>query len=289
MSEKKTEVLLLSKLSPPSTLRRRLVFSLGGGGVRGIAHLGALKVLEEAGIMPDLIVGCSIGSVIGALYANDQNIKKIYNLMVSAAPRRYFHSYAFGFPDLWGGFFGDGFFSMQFMRDFLEKGLTVRNFEELQIPLEVVATDLHESTLVSFSEGALIPAVCASSAIPGMFRPVKINEHYFSDGGIVTQTPVRIIKKEQPGDTVIAFSLRPKLRTSDKNIVRNHLTRAYYISKVASERDEEHSADLLIHPNIPDSIGHVFASIAQMKKLYEIGREEAEKKLPALQKILSTD
>ena len=159
--------------SPKTPINIALV--LGGGGTKGLAHLGVLHELEQAGIYPDLIVGCSSGGIVGALYADNPDIKALQRLLIGMKKSDLI-DFSF-FASKYGLVKGN------LLRKFLEKELRAKTFEELQIPLVVVATDLKTGELIALGGGEIVPALLASSAIPGVFSPVKYLGRYLVDGG----------------------------------------------------------------------------------------------------------
>jgi NTE family protein len=165
----------------------RVAVVLGGGGARGLAHVGVLEELEKAGISIDVIIGCSAGSIVGALYADCPNAAYVRQLLqplrkwdvldINILKARY------------------GLVQGHSLRRFLRKNLKARCFEDLQIPLYVVATDLYSGDLVCIGSGPIIPAVHASSAVPFVFAPVLHYGRVLVDGGVVDPVPVAIAKQ----------------------------------------------------------------------------------------------
>ncbi len=162
----------------------RLALVLAAGGPRGFAHVGVLKALHELDIRPDLIVGASVGSMLGGALAAGLSIPRIEAL-----------AYDFDFYKLarWsptGGLQLDGSLIATMVRD----TLGVTRFSELKIPLTVVATDVLEARPVAFNQGDLGVAVQASCAIPGRFAPVRIRGRDFADADLSSPLPVRIAR-----------------------------------------------------------------------------------------------
>lgn len=253
---------------------------LGAGGIRGLAHIGFLEVMQREGISFDMIVGCSAGALVGAFYAGGHDLKAIYDLgmEISSLVRSY---KIFGIPLLRKGLFGGGFFPTTKIKDFLEKNLPVNTFEQLQIPLYIVATDLADGHLVTFSQRDLIKPLCASCAIPALFLPVEIKGKHYIDGGMATELPVSIAQKSG-ANRVVAVNIRPSL-DFDKNM-ENVAKRAYVISRMHADRTEEARADLVITPKL--KLKMIFGKPAEKKEIYKAGKEAAEQNLPLIRKIL---
>ena len=145
---------------------------LSGGGYRGIAHIGVLKAMEEAGLAPDMIAGTSAGAVVGALYSygvSTEHMLKFFKGLQLLS----FGNYAFGKP---GWVDPDNFYEA--FRELLPED----DFGSLRIPLQVTATDILTGKLEIFSQGPLIRPLLASAAFPGFFAPVEIGKGYYVDG-----------------------------------------------------------------------------------------------------------
>ena len=148
--------------------------ALSGGGARGFAHVGALKVLDEMGVRPDIISGTSAGSLIGVLYADGYTPDEIIDLFSSL-----------NFSDLAEiTIHRSGFFKITRFRIFLKKVLRARYLEDLEIPVMVTATDLDQGCSKTFATGPVIDIVCASCSIPVLFSPVIIDNVHYVDGGV---------------------------------------------------------------------------------------------------------
>ena len=167
-------------------------FVLGGGGDLGAHEVGMLGALIDFGIIPDLVVGTSIGSINGAMIAADPSARSVEAL-----------------TELWttldhSGVFGGSVFSKvttlarsgthlsdnRVLRELLEQILPVRHLEDLAVSFECVAASIEHATAHYFSAGPLVDAILASSAVPGMFPPVEIDGEHFLDGGLVSSIPL---------------------------------------------------------------------------------------------------
>jgi len=159
----------------------RLALVLSAGGPRGFAHVGVLRALHELGVRPDLIVGASIGSLLGAALAADLRIERIEELAFD------FDFYRLVRWSPWNGMQLDG----SRIADMLRETLRISDFSQLRTPLAVVASDLASQTPIVFNQGDLGVAVQASCAIPGRFPPVRINGHDVVDGDALSPLPVK--------------------------------------------------------------------------------------------------
>lgn len=260
-------------LPPASPPKVALVF--GGGGAKGLAHVGVLRELEEAGIHPDLIVGCSSGALIGALYADQPNVDRLENLLLNLKRRDLLDI------SLFASRFG--FVKGQSLEAFLKENLSVGFFDALQIPLIVVATDLHTGELVEFGGGPLVPALCGSSAVPGVFKPVPYLGRHLIDGGAVDPVPVRVAKK-YGAQVIIAVDVGEKL--SDEEIVHvfGIVKRGINISYRQLSKESAKDADILLQMNFQD-LG--MFSDRHNREIYERGRAQARALLPQIEKVIA--
>jgi len=237
--------------------------ALGGGGARGLAHVLALETIDACGIRPTVLSGTSMGAIVGALYAAGQSGEQIrkgierhiitddddFRGVLSKMPKL-LKWLNFARTDLRGGGFlkVDGF--MKYL--FTEMGATT--FEELTIPLYVVATDFWSGKEVIFSSGDLQPALMASMAIPGVFSPVVINGRVLVDGGIVNNVPYDLLVNKC--DCSIAIDVAP-IRSPDEckmpSIIESTVGMFdVLVEKVMESKREKGSPSIYIQPNIAD-------------------------------------
>jgi len=175
----------------------KIGFVLGAGSARGWAHIGVLRALDEAGIRPDLIAGCSVGAVVGAAYAAGR-LDQMETWARSLDWKRILRLMDFG---LRGGLIKGRRVREVFREQFVE-----REFSELSLQFATVATDLHSGQEVWLREGKVSTAVGASVAVPGLFRPVLHEERYLVDGSVVNPVPVSLARA-MGADIVIAVDL----------------------------------------------------------------------------------
>jgi len=190
-------------LNPASNSRRtegpRIGLALGGGAARGWAHIGVLRSLHEAGIVPDTICGTSIGALVGAFYATGKLDER------ASWVRRMNWREIVRYLDV-TLIAGGGFVEGARLMEFLKSQLGEPRIEDLELPYAAVATNLERGQEVWFREGPLIPAVRASIALPGMFTPVRHGDDWLVDGGLVNPVPVSLCRA-MGADVVIAVNL----------------------------------------------------------------------------------
>lgn len=176
----------------------RVGLALGGGGVRGLAHILVLELLDELKLKPCIIAGTSIGAIVGSLYASGMSGRSMRELI-----SRYFRKPDEPWRQLikkrasllrWVGpprprlGRGGGFTADRFLRHLLE-AVSKERFEDLEIPLLVVAADFWAAKEVVFETGELFPAILSSMALPGVFAPVPLHGRVLVDGGLLNQVP----------------------------------------------------------------------------------------------------
>jgi len=180
---------------------RKVGLALGSGAARGLAHIGVLAALQEQGIQVDMIAGTSMGSLIGALYANGRNIDQIKSLALDLGPKRL-------------SFLADPALS----KSGLIRGRKIKNmlrsiigdieFRDLEIPFACSATDIESGQEVVIRQGLVREGVRASCSIPVILTPTKWGGRYLVDGGLVNPVPVRILE-EMGADFIIAVNVLP--------------------------------------------------------------------------------
>lgn len=226
---------------PPQALKAqpRVALVLGGGGARGMAHIGVLKVLQKEKIPVDLIVGTSAGSIIGAMYAADPSARAIKQTVLQAS--------LFDVLDL--SISKTGPVSGYALQDFLIKHFKAHDFNALKIPFIAVATDLKTGQTVALDSGPLAPAVNASAAVPLIFHPVNLYGHTLVDGGVTDLVPVDIAKRYHP-DVVIAVSVIPDIPQQTPTNIIGVYNRAYTYADARFAEYNMDGADIRIHPNV---------------------------------------
>ncbi len=279
-----------------------LGLALGGGGARGLAHIGVLKTLEKANIEIYAITGCSMGSVIGSLYAHYGSAEKVENVMLEAIDKVNLEE--LGIPQdngkkdasFWDSFVNELKFRYNVVRSLQDLSLIHEesakkifeiipdiDIKELKIKFSAIATDLISGCEVNIADGNLRSAVKASSAIPGIFPPVRRGEMYFVDGSASESVPAGKVR-ELGADRVLAVDVSHELKTEDepKNVLeilyRTEDITSYHLSK---ERLKE--ADLVISPDVHKL---TWAEFKKAKEIIAEGEKAAEKMLPEIQRLM---
>ena len=179
--------------------RKTVGLVLGCGSSRGWAHIGAIEALEDANIPIDLIVGCSIGSFVGAIYASG-SIKSLREFVLKMDGKKVFSYFDIVLPR--SGLL-DG---TKKLRELFSIHTNVKKFSELKIPVMMVATDLETGQKVVLKSGNILDALRASISIPGLFAPARVKNRWLVDGGLVDPVPVSVARA-MGADIVIAVDL----------------------------------------------------------------------------------
>lgn len=198
---------MVTQKSNPSAFKIGL--ALGSGGARGSAHTGVLKVLEAEGIPISIVAGSSIGSLIGAALAVGISTEQVEAEWLATGARRVFRSFLPTFPRA-------GLSSGNELKKYLTQLLGDVHIEDLDMPYAAVACDIDTGKSVVLTEGSLVDAVRASTAIPGIFHPVRLGNRLLVDGGLVDPVPIHVCRK-LGADFVIAVDITPRpVRTTPK-------------------------------------------------------------------------
>lgn len=214
----------------------RIGFALSGGGIKGLCHAGVLKALEEYGIYPDIISGVSAGAIVGALYADGYTPDEIAEMFQDISFRK---MTSIHIPE-------GGLFRMNAFENFLGKTLRAKTFEELKIPLRIVATDLDKGTSKVFDNGKLLDPILASCSVPLLFRPRNIDQVNYVDGGVLKNFPVSTIRYDC--EQVIGINASPMVADEYKLTLLNVASRTYHFMFKANILPDKEMCDVLIEP-----------------------------------------
>ena len=185
-------------MTKQSTHQPKVGLALGSGSARGLAHIGVIRALKEAGIQVDCVAGTSIGAMIGAVYASGK-IDHLQNAYMAMDWKKIVYFLDVVFPK-------SGIIDGKKVADFIREYVHSACIEELPLPFQAVATELDSGEEVVFEAGDVIDAVRASISVPGMFTPVRINGQVLVDGGLVNPVPVSVARS-MGADIVIAVDL----------------------------------------------------------------------------------
>lgn len=211
---------------------------LSGGGIRGVAHIGLIKALEEHGIHPSYISGTSAGAVVGALYAGGLPWSEILHFF-KVIP--IFHTKRFARRK-------PGFIDTEKFYEEFKKFFPNDSFEALPKPLFVTATNIIKGELKIFHKGELIRPVLASATFPGVFSPIDIDGNFYIDGGVLNNFPVEPLKI--PCNRIIGSYVSPLKRIDPKDLKHSYdvVDRAYKLKSASDSLAKFKECDVVVSP-----------------------------------------
>lgn len=257
---------------------KKIGLSLGSGGARGLAHIGVLQVLEENGMKPDMVSGCSAGAVFGGIYAAGTNLYLLERFAGTLAAKDLVDP---SIPTR------GGFISGEKVEELVRILTHDLCFEQAKLPFWCTATDMGTGAQKVFSTGKMHLAIRASLAVPGVFSPVRIDGNWYADGGVLEELPVAVLR-DNGADVVI---------TSDLSIKKNNfnpehpsalstLQRSFSIMQQHMTDAQTDKGDLIIRPDA-SFMGLLLPTNASQS--VDAGRKTAQEALPALRRLLGMD
>jgi NTE family protein len=235
-----TDLLARFRPSPTAADRPRIGLALGGGFARGIAHAGVLRVLEQHGIPLHCITGVSAGSIVAAAYASGAPVDDIARVGCSMR-----------FKDVarWG-LCRMGFMGTERMKRFLEGLLRTDRFEEMRIPLGVLATDLCSGEAVTFRDsGDVVVPIRASCSYPGLFQPVQAGSRLLVDGAMSVEIPARLARELGATHVISVYLPPPPCQRPPANVFQV-VRRCFQIVQGRSDSGWRPETDLVITPDL---------------------------------------
>jgi len=258
---------------PPINHAPSIGLALGGGFARGLAHIGVLKVLEEEKIPINFIAGTSVGALIGAVYASGAHPQEMAEI---AAQVRFRDFARWTVSRL-------GFASNDRMARMLHRWLKVKTFEELRVPLAVVATDFVTGEPVVFRSGELIGPVRASCAYPGMFLPVSLDGRLMVDGMLAYSVPTTPLRK-MGAERVLAVYLKAHwVNSGPPRSVFDVIGQCFSITQTRMSSVWQADADLVMEPEVQ---GFAYDAFDRGPDLVRAGEEAARRALPRIRQWL---
>jgi NTE family protein len=253
--------------------RPQIGLALGGGAVRGLAHLGVLQTLERNKVPIDCVAGTSVGSVVGAAYCAGLSIEQILELAQQTGWRQ-----LSGLAWPW-----QGLFSFAKLERWIIDLLGDLTFDDLAIPLTVVATDMEREEVVRLKKGRVAPAVRASCSIPGIVTPVKINGRLLNDGFVTDNLPVAVVRQMGAAYVIAVDVCRPAPRRR-----MGPLGHIFWAIEIMARRagGGVSTADCLISP---DLAGFSYVRFSQREELIRRGAEVAQAEMQRLRQDLDLE
>ena len=260
----------------PMPRKIKVGLALGGGAARGFAHIGVIKALEANGITPDLVVGTSAGSLVGALYAAGNNGSALQKMAIDMDEGAISDWSVPFFSGPTGVLKGEG------LQNYVNRAVQGQPIEKLKMPFGAVATDLKSGRPILFRRGNTGAAVRASSSVPGVFKPVRIGTIDYVDGGLVSPVPASFARK-MGADFVIAVNISAQPEVQPASGAFEILLQTFAIMGQSLNQYELQQADIVIRPELASMKGSDFQSRG---KAITAGERAAIAAIPELRKRL---
>lgn len=285
---------LLSTMKKSPFRKPRFGLALSGGGAQGLAHIGVLKALEEAGILPDYLAGTSMGGVIAAAYAAGLTPREIERIAADVSETRKLLRLAdLSLPQ-------QGIVRGQRILEFFDKHLRGSTFAELKIPLTLVAVDLNTGQEVYLKEGSVAEALRATVSIPGLFVPIEREGMRLVDGGLLNNLPVDVAR-QMGADVILGVDVDWRDESLWQTISRLRLLSGtvgglilnlgdslnVVIQKQRMDKLKNNPPDFLVHPQIPNEVT-ILTGFNRVAELAAVGEAATHPVLPALEEMLQS-
>ena len=263
-------------LPPPVKLKVRpqVALVLGSGGARGYAHVGVLQVLQDAGVPINLVVGSSVGSVVGALFADHGRWQEAYRAMMSGKFWTFADISAIPRPT--------GIMTGYHLQRFLFNSMRATTFRQLTVPLAVVTTDLMQGKPFVIKSGPIAPAAEASASIPGLVQPAHLYGRILVDGGVVDPVPADIALQYHP-KLIIAVNINKQLTSTMPVNNFGIMSRSFSIIYRQLTMKGSSKADVIIYPKV--GVASTF-STKDKYILFQEGQLAAKKALPKILRLM---
>ncbi len=256
----------------PQVPEPKVALVLGGGAARGFAHIGVIRVLEQERIPVGLVVGTSVGSLIGALYASKRS-----SFELEWAAFQLKQEDLFDFRVL-SAVMGMGLARGELLEAFVKSKVKQERIEELEIPFAAVATDLNWGDRIVLDKGSIAKAVHASSAIPGVFEPVTHEGKLLVDGGVVDNIPIDVARAKG-ADIVVAVDISEELGNVNIKNMLDVMLQSTNIMFAVNVAHRKAGADVLVEPKV-GSVGML--DFSQKKLCMDAGMEAARAAVPKI-------
>lgn len=259
--------------------KKTLGLALSAGGSRGVAHVGFLQALEEAGLRPDFVSGCSMGSVVGSCYCMGMTPEQMHDEVKKLKIGDLF--------DLSINPIGNGaLLNSRKLRNKMYSYLGDKTFDDLKIPFRAVATDLVSGEKIVFGgQDNLCLSVVASSSMPAIFKPVRIKDMVLIDGGIRCRVPVEEVK-DMGADVVVAVDALGNIQRVEKKF--NLVSVLFRMVDIFDSQNtkfsiEKTNPDLLLAPDLGDMVQY---KMKGMEEAFEAGYKCGVENVPKIKELL---
>lgn len=254
--------------------RKKIGLALGGGGAKGLAHIGVIKALEEACLPIDYISGTSMGALVGGWYAATQNIVFLENIFLKIKKDDLLPNEAVK------GVESEKLFKSEAFAKILTKLLDKRTIEQCALPFRAIATNVENGREVILSEGSLVDAIRASIALPVVFKPVKIGEQLLMDGGVANPVPADVAR-QMGAEFVIAVDISSRWIRIDNDLAENQnvpsfIASAFSVVEYEVAQQVLKQADMVLRPPV---MTYDWLDFFRAEEIIEAGYREMKKNL----------
>lgn len=292
------KILSVGNISAIAT-RPKIALALGGGGMRGAAHVGVLRTFVKAGIPIDMIVGTSIGAIVGGLYSTGIDVDNLEKKFVDGSLMKSFMPLPLKLTLMAAPMMAvpktidrndyDGLYSGKRFIRYIDRAVPEyqQNIESLPIPFAAVALNLVDGKTYALRRGNLGAALRASSAVPGLCEPVRIGEQLFVDGGVVDNIPVDVARSIG-ADIVIAVNVNERFDVMQPDAFKavGSVAKRIVTLQLASDAAMHlQAADFVVHPHV-DGIGLTSTKIKDARRAIDAGEKAAWELVPAIKYTL---
>jgi NTE family protein len=276
MTVEKVPIPAPSPTAPSATIKKqpKIALVLGGGSAKGFAHVGVIRVLEQEKIPIHMIVGTSVGSLIGGIYASNPESFQL-EWIAFKIDRNDILDYSTNLKL--------GLVQGLRLEAFVEQNVKAKKVEDTKIPFIPVATDLNTGETVTLEKGSLARAIRASSAIPGIFPPVTFGNRTLVDGGVADNVACDVAKG-RGADVIIAVNLQKDVKNYDIDWLGDIIAQSISIMMRESSRAKMACADVIIEP---DTKGVSMFDFTQKKVLMEEGIKAARQAVPKIREAIA--
>ena len=254
--------------------RHKLGLALAGGGVKGAAHVGVFKALEEHNIEATCVAGTSAGALAAAFYAAGYSADEIMEIFTRKDLFK-FKGFSWSKP---------GLIEAEKYLGFIKDYFGDKHFEDLNKELHAVTTDLVQGTSVDFNSGPLLKPLIASCAFPFVFAPVELNGTIYCDGGVINNFPVELVTPNSEITLGVYVSPLRKIEKGDLKQTHDVLDRVYRISNRYSSLEKLKECNLVIHPRELEEYGTF--TLSKIEEIYELGYQYGKAVIPELKEML---
>jgi NTE family protein len=240
--------------------------TLSGGGAKGLVHAGVLQYMDEIGLKPGIIAGSSVGSFVGALYATGKTPLQILQLFKE---EKFYKTSRLALRK-------PGLIDTDKLEELFQKFFPDNSFDQLSLPVKIVATDILNGNIKVFMDGEIIKPLLASMAYPLMFTPVEIGDSLYLDGGIMNHFPLDLIAEECRFNIGVFLNPLKPIEKKEINSIKSIIERTFKLGRLTSSIEKLNDCDILINPKNLIHYNTFEIKPAKYDEIFELGYQEAK-------------